>query len=75
MKNFLNKVARGVQTGADVASKYAPAVVGAFPELAPVAASVPFVRDIAGGVRGLTGGRVAGGRLAGGRVRKKRGRK
>ena len=66
LKNFINKIARGVQKGVGYAEKYAPAVVGAFPELAPIASALPMVGKVAGGVRKATGGRLAGGRLAGG---------
>jgi hypothetical protein len=72
LKSFVNKAARGVQKGVGMAEKIAPAVVGAFPELAPVAAALHTVGSVAGTARGLTGGRMAGGRLAGGRLRGER---
>ena len=68
LKNFVNKIARGVQKGVGYAEKFAPAIVGAFPELAPIASALPMVGNIAGSVRKATGGRLAGGRLAGGRL-------
>jgi hypothetical protein len=68
LKHTLNKVARGVQKGARVAEKYAPMVVGAVPELAPVASALPAISRGARAVRKATGGRMAGGRLAGGAV-------
>merc|ERR1712137_1488127 len=71
LKGFVNKVARGVQKGVHAAEKFAPAIVGAFPELAPVASALPMVGKVAGGVRDATGGRLAGGRLAGGRMSRK----
>ena len=75
LKNFINKVARGVQSGIGFAEKFAPAVVGAFPELAPIASALPLVGRLAGGVRKSTGGRLAGGRLAGGSVSRRSMRK
>ena len=65
-KNFVNKVARGVQKGTDVLGRFAPAIVGAVPELAPIAAMLPLANRLAGGVRQVTGGRLSGGRMAGG---------
>lgn len=72
LKSFVNKVARGVQTGAAAAEKLAPAVVGAFPELAPVAAAIPAVSAGAALARSLSGGGLAGGRLSGGSVMRRR---
>ena len=68
LKSFVNKISRGVQKGVKIAETLAPAVVGAFPELAPFAGALPLLGQVAGGVRGATGGRLAGGRLAGGRM-------
>lgn len=67
LKNVVNKVARGVQKSADFAQKIAPAVVGAVPQLAGVAAALPAISAGARGVRGLTGGRLVGGRMVRGR--------
>lgn len=75
LKGFVNKIARGVQTGVGYAEKIAPAVVGAFPELTPLAAALPLFKQVAGGVRSATGGRMAGGRIAGGRMSRKTMRK
>ena len=61
LKSFVNKVARGVQHGANFASKHAPAVVSAFPELAPIAAGLPAISAGAALARGLSGGRLSGG--------------
>ena len=63
-KNLVNKVARGVQKGAEVAEKFAPAVVGAVPELAPLAAALPAISRGARVVRKATGGRLVGGQIA-----------
>ena len=63
LKNLVNKVARGVQKGAMVAERFAPAVVGAVPELAPLAAALPAIRGVAGAARKATGGRLAGGQI------------
>jgi hypothetical protein len=68
LKNFVNKISRGVQKGVGFAEKFAPAVVGAFPELAPIATALPAIRGVAGAVRSATGGRLSGGRLSGGRL-------
>jgi hypothetical protein len=65
-KSFINKVARGIQKGADVASKFAPIIAGAIPELAPIAGALPMVGRLAGSVREATGGRMVGGRMVGG---------
>ena len=72
LKHFVNKVARGVQKGAEIAGRFAPAIVGAIPELAPLAAALPMVGRVAGSVRNLTGGRITGGRLSGGSMRRMR---
>jgi hypothetical protein len=71
LKNFVNKVSRGVQKGVGIAEKFAPAVVGAFPELAPIASALPMVGKVAGVARGMTGGRLSGGRLSGGKLSRK----
>jgi hypothetical protein len=63
LKNLVHKVARGVQKGAQVAQRFAPAVVGAMPELAPVAAMLPGLARGAGAVRSATGGRLVGGQI------------
>jgi hypothetical protein len=63
LKGFVNKVSRGVQKGAKVAEAFAPAVMGAFPELAPIAGVLPAIERSAGAVKGLTGGRLSGGRM------------
>ena len=68
LKGFVNKVSRGVQKGADIAEKLAPAVIGAFPELAPMAGVLPAISRGAGAVRKLTGGRISGAGLAGGQL-------
>jgi hypothetical protein len=68
LKGFVNKVSRGVQKGAKVAEAFAPAVLGAFPELAPIAGVLPAIDKGAGAVKGLTGGRLSGGRYSGGRM-------
>ena len=72
LKSFVNKVARGIQKGAAVASKVAPGIVAAIPELAPLAAALPAISGAAGVARGLSGGGLAGGRLAGGQIRRRR---
>ncbi len=69
LKNIVNKVAHGVGSVADVASK----VVSAVPGLSEIAPVISTVGDVAHGVealsgKGLAGGRLAGGRLAGGRL-------
>jgi len=61
LKSLVNKIARGVQKGAEYAGKVAPAVVSAFPELAPVAGALPAISSGAKLARSLTGGRLAGG--------------
>lgn len=66
LKSFINKVARGVQKGVKAAEAIAPAVIGAFPELAPAAAILPAVERGASAARGLTGGRLTGGAYSGG---------
>jgi hypothetical protein len=66
LKSFVNKVARGVQKGVRAAEAIAPAVIGAFPELAPAAAILPALDRGASAARGLTGGRLAGGGYSGG---------
>jgi len=63
LKNLVNKVARGVQRGVSLAEQVAPAVVGAVPGLAPLAAALPAIGQVAGGVRGLSGGRLVGGQI------------
>lgn len=63
LKNLVNKVARGVQKGVGVAEKFAPAVVGAVPELAPLASALPMVGRVAGQARRATGGRLVGGQI------------
>ncbi len=68
LKSFINKVARGIQKGAKLATKIAPAVVGAFPQLAPVAGALPAISAGADLARALSGGRLSGGRLSGGRL-------
>jgi len=82
LKSIVNKIARGVQDGVGMAEKVGkyvgPAVVSAFPELAPVAGALPALSAGANFVRGLTddkrrGGTLAGGRLAGGSVMSRRG--
>lgn len=64
LKHFVNKISRGVQSVAGVASKVLPFTP--FAELAPIASQV---QNVAGQVRGATGGRLVGaGGLVGGRV-------
>jgi len=63
LKSFVNKLARGVQRGAQVAQKVAPAMTVAFPELAPFTSQLGNIEKVAGGVRGLSGGRLSGGRM------------
>ena len=67
LKNFVNKISRGVQKGADFA---APIVQSAFPELAPQLAMVrsgaKLARDLSGG--GLSGGGLSGGGARGNRL-------
>jgi hypothetical protein len=63
LKSFINKVARGVQSGADVAEKVLPGLAAAMPQFAPVAAALPAVRSVAGAARRATGGRLAGGQI------------
>ena len=75
LKSFVNKVARGVQKGADVAGQIAPVVASAFPELAPVAAALPQLSRGAQLTRSLTGGGISGGRLAGGQLQRRRRRR
>lgn len=75
LKSFVNKVARGVQKGADVAEALAPVVTSAFPELAPVASALPQVHRGAQLARSLTGGGVVGGRLSGGQLKGRRRRR
>ena len=72
LKNFINKISRGVQKGVGYAERYAPAVVGAFPELAPVAAALPMIGSVAGGIRRASGGRLAGGSMTRASMRKRR---
>jgi hypothetical protein len=72
LKNFVHKAASGIGKVAGVASKFAPAVVGAFPELAPVAAALPLIARGASAVSGATGGRLVGGRYAGGGMARRR---
>jgi len=62
LRSFVNKVARGVQTGAAVASKILPAVSTVIPALAPVAGAMPMVSAGAALARQLSGGRAVGGR-------------
>ena len=69
LKHFVNKVARGVQTGAKIAGAVAP-VLGSYG--APIGAAARGVGMVAGGTRALSGGRLAGGRLAGGSVMSRR---
>lgn len=63
LKSFVNKIARGVQSGAEMANKLAPAVVSAFPELAPVAGALPAIASGAKLARALSGGRISGGNV------------
>lgn len=66
LKNIVNKVARGVQSLAPVASMVAGAVA---PEFLPV---IGGVSRAAGLARGLSGGRLSGGRLSGGKLKRYR---
>jgi hypothetical protein len=75
LKNFVHKAASGIGKVAGFAEKLAPAVVGAFPELAPVAAALPLISRGAKAVSGATGGRLVGGRFAGGRLGRMGGRR
>jgi len=58
LKSFVNKVARGVQTVAPIASKVLSAIA---PEFSPVVAGVGQAANVA---RQLTGGRLAGGKVS-----------
>ena len=64
LKSFVNKLARGVQRGAQLAGKVAVPVSTAFPELAPVVGGLGAIEKGAGAVRGFTGGRLSGGRMS-----------
>lgn len=68
LKSFVNKIARGVQTGARIAQKVAPELSAAIPMLAPALSAAGQIGEAAGAARRLTGGRLSGGRLAGGRM-------
>jgi hypothetical protein len=63
LKNLVNKVSRGVQKGVSIAERLAPQVVGAVPELAPFAAALPAIGQVASGARALSGGRLVGGQM------------
>ena len=75
LKHVVNKVARGVQKGTNFAQKYAPAIVGMVPELAPVAAALPGISRAAGAARRASGGRFSGGRISGGELMMRKGRR
>jgi hypothetical protein len=75
LKSFINKVARGVQKTSDFGQKVAPALVTAFPELAPVASALPSISRGAQFVRSATGGALSGGRLSGGAIKSRRRRR
>lgn len=64
LKGFVNKIARGVQSGVTVASKFAPMIGTAFPELMPLAAALPMINRVASGVQQVSGGRLVGGRMS-----------
>jgi hypothetical protein len=61
LKSFVNKVARGVQTGAKLATAVAPALGSAFPQLAPALNALPAITKGANIARSLSGGRISGG--------------
>lgn len=67
MKHFFNKLSRGVQSAAGVASKLAPAISVLNPEIgALVGTGARVAGEVAGIGRRATGGRFAGGGLSGG---------
>jgi hypothetical protein len=65
LKSFVNKVARVVERGAQIA---APAVAASFPQYGPALANVSTAAKLA---RNLTGGTISGGRLSSHRMMKK----
>ena len=72
LKNFINKISRGIQTGVKYGEMISPAVTAAFPEFAPIAAALPMIGKVAGVGRAATGGRLSGGSLLSRKAMKKR---
>ena len=68
LKNFVNKVAHGVSSVANVAGKIAGPVLSVVPGAAPVLSAIQTAGKVADVASNLTGGSYAGGRLAGGRI-------
>jgi hypothetical protein len=61
LKSFVNKVARGVQTGANLAEEIAGPLGRAIPSLQPALSMAGQIGGLAGQVREKSGGRLAGG--------------
>jgi len=62
LKNFVHRLSSGISGAAGLISKASPAIVAAFPELAPFAAIPGAVSSAAGYVRDITGKGMVGGR-------------